>query len=107
MAALIVALYFQDKSVLVIEEAERNIHPYLISKIVEMMKDAARNKQIIVTTHNPELVRQAGIENLLLVTRDKNGFSNVTKPADKQEIRQFLQNEIGIEELYAKNLLEV
>ncbi len=107
IAALIVALYFQEKSVLAIEEAERNIHPYLISKIVEMMKDASKNKQIIVTTHNPDLVRQAGIENLLLVTRDKNGFSNISKPADKREIRQFLQNEIGVEELYAKNLLEV
>lgn len=107
VTALIVALYFENKSIVAIEEAERNIHPYLIPKLVEIMKEASKRRQIIVTTHNPELVRQAGIENLRLVSRDKNGFSNVTRPAEKPEIKSFLENEIGVEELYAKNLLEM
>ncbi len=105
IAALIIALYFEKKHIVVFEEPERYIHPYLISKIVDMMKVASQNKQIIVTTHNPEIVRHAGLENILLIYRDKDGFSKISRPIDKEEIKIFLKNNIGIEELYIQNLL--
>jgi len=109
MTALIVALYFEKKPFVIIEEPERNIHPSLISKVVEMMKDASQTqkKQIVVTTHNPEFVKYAGLENILLVSRNEDGFSTVSRPADKEEVKTFLKNDIGIEELYIQNLLEV
>jgi len=107
IAALIIALYFEKKPIIIIEEPERNIHPYLISKVVEMMKDASQEKQIIVTTHNPEIVKYAGLENIMLVSRDKNGFSSILRPTDKEEVKTFLKNDIGIEELYVQNLLEI
>ena len=109
MTALVVALYFEKKPFVIIEEPERNIHPSLISKVVEMMKDVSQTqrKQIIVTTHNPEFVKHAGLENILLVSRNEDGFSTVSRPADKEEVRTFLKNNIGIEELYIQNLLEV
>jgi predicted ATPase len=107
ITAIIVALYFEKKALTIIEEPERNIHPYLISKVVDMMKDASQKKQIIVTTHNPEIVKYAGLGNILLVSRDEKGFSTVSRPGDKEEVKTFLQNEIGIEELYIQNLLEV
>lgn len=107
ITALIIALYFERKLLTIIEEPERNIHPYLISKVVEMMKDASRSKQIIVTTHNPEIVKYAGLNNLLLISRDEKGFSKVSKPIEKKELETFLKNEIGIEELYVQNLLGI
>lgn len=108
ITALIIALYFEEKPVIAIEEPERNIHPYLISKVVDMMKDVSERfeKQIIVTTHNPEMVKYAGIENILLVHRDDNGFSQISRPSEKEEVKIFLENEMGIEELYVQNLLE-
>ena len=107
ITALIIALYFEKKSFIIVEEPERNIHPSLISKVVGMMKDASQKKQIVVTTHNPEFVKYAGLENILLVSRDENGFSSIFRPADREEIKTFLKNDIGIEELYIQNLLEV
>ncbi len=107
IAALIIALYFEKKPLTIFEEPERNIHPYLISKVVDMMKDVSQQKQIIVTTHNPEIVKYAGLDNILLVSRDEQGFSIVSRPEDKEGIKTFLENEIGIEELYIQNLLEV
>ncbi|HOV21955.1 MAG TPA: AAA family ATPase [bacterium] len=101
--ALIIALYFEKKPITIIEEPERNIHPYLISKVVEMMKDVTT--QVIVTTHNPEIVKHAGLENILLISRDKNGFSVISKPQEKEDVKIFLENELGIEELYVQNLL--
>ena len=108
ITALIIILYFEKNPLVIIEEPERNVHPYLISKIAEMMKDvsATLKKQIIVTTHNPEIVRYAGIENILLVQRDNEGFSKISKPCKKDEVKIFLENEMDIEELYVQNLLE-
>lgn len=55
ITALIVALYFEEKLLTIIGEPERNIHPYLISRLIDMMKDASQKKQIIITTHNPNV----------------------------------------------------
>lgn len=104
--ALITALYFEEKGLTIIEEPERNIHPHLMSRAVNMMKDASEKKQIIVTTHNPEIIKHADLKDIFLVSRDKDGFSKITKPSEKEEIKIFLENDLGIEELYIQNLLE-
>jgi predicted ATPase len=105
ITALVVALYFEKKSIAVIEEPERNVHPYLISRITAMMKDASRQKQVIVTSHNPEVVRNTDIADVLLVSRDAGGFSTISNPAEREDVKVFLQNEMGLEELFAQNLL--
>jgi len=104
--ALLIALYFEEKSLSIIEEPERNLHPYLISKVMDMMKDASKNKQIIVTTHSPEVVKHADLENILLVSRNKEGFSTISRPSKKKEVKIFLKNQMGLDELYIQNLLE-
>ena len=106
ITALIIAMYFEKNPITIIEEPERNIHPHLISKLVGMMKDSSQNKQLIVTTHNPELIKYADLEDILLVKRDNNGFSVIIKPYQKENVQIFLENELGIENLFVQNLLE-
>src|SRR5512136_133632 len=103
--ALIIALYFEDKPFIIIEEPVTHIHPFLIGRVITMMKESSSGKQIMITTHNTEVVKHAPIEDLLLVSRDTDGFSIVSRPADKEEVTTFIENEIGIEELYIQNLL--
>lgn len=106
LVALVVALFFETRPVAVIEEPERNIHPHLIARLMELVKDASKRRQIILTTHNPELVKHASLEDLLLVTRGGDGISAVSRPSDSSQIREFLTREIGIEELFAGGALE-
>ena len=107
ITAIILALYFEKKSVIVLEEPERNIHPYLMASLIHMIKDATEHKQIFMTTHHPEIVKYANIDELMLVSRDSNGFSTISKPSENEEIKTFLKNEIGIEELYIQNFLNL
>ncbi len=107
ITALIIALYFEEKRIAIIEEPERNIHPHLISRVVEMLNDASSKKQVIITTHNPEIVKHIDLKNLFLVYRDKDGFSKISKPIEKEEVKTFLSNDMGIDDLYIQNLLEV
>lgn len=102
---LIIAMYFEKNSSAIFEEPERRLHPNLISRVVEMMKDASYHKQIILSTHNPEAVKHSNIKDLLLVTRNQEGYSTLSKPHEALEIKTFLENEIGIEELYIQNML--
>jgi predicted ATPase len=106
LTALSILLFFENKPLKIIEEPERNIHPHLISKVMNLMRDASTESQIITTTHNPEIVRYSSIDDLILVTRNSFGDSVLSKPAEKEEVRHFLKNNLGIEELYIQNILE-
>lgn len=105
--ALIIALYFEEKPFIIIEEPVSHIHPFLVGRLIAMMKEASLKKQILLTTHSSEVVRHTGLTDILLISRDNEGFSVVSRPADKEEVRTFLENEIGIEELYIQNLLGI
>ncbi len=107
--ALIIALYFEEKQLIIIEEPEKAIHPHLIFKVIELMKSVSEtgNKQIIIATQNPEIVKYAELENLLFVSRNKEGFTTITKTSEKKEVKLFLENEIGIEELYVQELIGI
>ena len=107
LTALILALYFDKAPIVIIEEPERNSHPRLISKVAAMLADASKQKPVIVTTHNPELVKHARIEDLLLVHRDADGFSRISRPAENEQLRTFLENDLGVEDLYVQDLLGV
>ena len=103
--ALICALYFQGDPLAIIEEPERNIHPSLMDRVVDMMKDASNNKQIIATTHSTEMIRHVGIENILLIRRNEKGNSEIIKPGNQEEVKEFLENDMDIGDLFAQNML--
>ena len=105
--AMVAALFFEKGELAVFEEPERNMHPQLIGRLVQMMKEASENKQIILTTHNPEMLRHSDLDDILLIQRDDDGNSTVTRPADSATLKIFLENELGIEDLFVQNLLAI
>ena len=105
VVGLILALYFQFSQLTIIEEPERNIHPSLMSQIVASMEVASDKRQVIVTTHNPEIIRYTNINNILTVRRDDHGNSEIVRPCDQEDVKDFLENDMDIKELYVQNLL--
>jgi predicted ATPase len=108
LVALIVALWVAPasrRSVVIVEEPDRNLHPHLIEQLVALFREISDRRQILFTTHNPEVVRHTPVENLLLVSRDKEGFSVISRPASNEQVQHFLKGEMGLDELFVENLL--
>jgi predicted ATPase len=105
IAAIIAALYFTPKDVIIIEEPERNLHPQLISRLLQMFTEVSAKKQLLLTTHNPEVVRHAEHADLMLVSRSQEGFSRLSRPSDMEQLKSFLTADMGMEELFVQNFL--
>jgi predicted ATPase len=103
--ALIISLYFQNDDLVVIEEPERNIHPALISKMVKLLLESSKKKQIIVTTHSPELLRKSPLSNDILIKRDEDGFSVPFRVSEGEVAKRFLEDEVGVDVLFINELL--
>lgn len=107
LVALLIALYFESKPVIAFEEPDNNLHPHLISRLIAMMEEQSRHKQVFMTTHNVEMIRHTNLSDIYLVARNREGFSEISKPGEKEEIQVFLRNQMGIEDLFVQNLLEI
>lgn len=105
VVAVLIALYFDDRPVIAFEEPATSLHPKLISQLMQMMREASEEKQIFLTTHNPEVIKHVELDNIYLVSRDEDGFSQISKPVDKKEVRIFLENDLGVDDLFVQNLL--
>ena len=106
MLAIIIALYFEGSSgIIVIEEPERNLHPQLMSKIVEMAQEMSKEKQIIITTHNPELVKYSEVNDILFAQRTFEGFTKISRPSNNEMVQKFINSDLGLEDLFVKDLL--
>ncbi|MEN6443335.1 MAG: AAA family ATPase [Methanoregula sp.] len=103
--ALIIVLYFEERPFIIIEEPASHIHPFLVSRVIAMMQESSRREQVMITTHSTEVVKHACLDDILLISRDSEGYSVISRPADKEEVKTFLENEIGIDDLYVQNLL--
>ena len=103
--ALVVALFFQKQNQFAIfEEPERHIHPKVLSGLMELFKEVSERRQILMTTHNQQLVRHAGLENILVISRDDDGFSQITKPTDRKHVSVLLEHEVfSIDELFVRD----
>jgi len=57
LLGLLLAVYQRGRhSVIAIEEPEATVHPAITEMVVEVLMDAANEKQILVTTHSPDIL---------------------------------------------------
>jgi len=75
MLGLLLAVFqLGPASVLSIEEPEATVHPAVTEQIVEVLRDASRQRQILITTHSPDLLDypEIGDESIRVVTKERN-----------------------------------
>lgn len=106
LLAIIIALYFEDMSnIIILEEPERNIHPRLLVNLLASAEDVSDEKQIIITTHNPEFLKHINIESVRLIQRDSQGYTLTSAPTNSKTVKYFIQNDLGLDDLFLQDML--
>ena len=106
MLTMIIALYFDEPTgVIALEEPERSLHPKLLKKLLAMVREVSKERQVIITTHNPELLKHSPLEAIIFAKRQKDGFTTVLYPKNSESVRIFLDHELGIDDLFIQDLL--
>ncbi len=87
LAVLVAALQYMDipdsSKVIGIEEPEAAIHPAAMAVLLDALREASVNTQILITTHSPDLLDRVDMEtDTLFVVSDVTG-STVIAPIDR------------------------
>ena len=104
LAALLLQPARTMPNVIILDEPELGLHPYAITQLAEMIKDASIHTQIIIATQSKDLVDHFDIGNISVVEMDKETqATSVTHLSDK-EYHLWLQN-YTVSELWDKNII--
>lgn len=92
MFAYLVLLYDpRPHPLLAIEEPENQLYPELLHELVEEFRDyARRGGQVFVSTHSPEFLNGARLEEIYWLVKDR-GFSTVQRASDNELLRQLVE----------------
>lgn len=68
LIGLLVALFqHPSPSLIAIEEPELTIHPGALAVLADLLREATRRTQIVVTTHSPDLIDRISVEDIRAV----------------------------------------
>ncbi|MDQ6693945.1 MAG: AAA family ATPase [Chloroflexota bacterium] len=93
MLAYLIVLYDPTPPQLIgIEEPENQLHPRLLRELAEECRAASARSQLMVTTHSPFFVDGLMSDEVWVLYRDTEGYTQATRTSDMQGIRGFLDN---------------
>jgi predicted ATPase len=91
MLSYLVALYDPDPPQFIgIEEPENFLHPRLLPELAEECRKASEHSQLLVTTHSPFFLNSARANEVRVLYRDENGYTQVKLAGDISGVKEFL-----------------
>lgn len=94
LLGLLLAVYQPGTSSLIaIEEPEATVHPAIAELVLQMLQDASREHQVLVTTHSPDILDAKDLDEsqIRVVTREGSGtVVSRLESTSRQAIRERL-----------------
>ncbi len=90
-----------------IEEPENNLHPRLLPELCEECRNATAQTELMVTTHSPFLVNGLRPEELWILYRDEQGFTQARRASDMPGIKEFMAEGALLGQLWMEGYFEV
>lgn len=92
MLAYLTVLYDPEPPRLIgIEEPENFLHPRLLPELAEECRAAAERSQLLITSHSPFLINAMRPEEVRVLYRDEQGFTQAVRACDIQGIPEFVR----------------
>lgn len=108
MLAYLTILYDPSPPQLVgIEEPENHLHPRLLPELAEECRAATASTQLMVTTHSPFFVDGLKPEEVWVLYRDENGFTQAKRTSEMQGVEEFIQNGALLGQLWMEDYFDV
>jgi len=91
--------------IIIIDEPELGLHPFAITIFAELVKKAAVNKQIILSTQSAELLNHFEPEDVVVVDKTENGsdFKRIYDRLTPEQLADWL-DDYSLGELWNKNI---
>lgn len=92
MLAYLTVLYDPEPPRLIgIEEPENFLHPRLLPELAEECRAASEHSQLLVTSHSPFFLNAMGADDVRVLYRDEQGFTQAVRASDIQGIPEFIK----------------
>ena len=90
--------------VIILDEPELGLHPYAITQLAEMIKDASIHAQVIIATQSKDLVDHFDIDNISVVEMDEKTQSTTVNHLNEEDYKLWLEH-YTVSELWDKNII--
>ncbi len=91
-------------SVIIIDEPELGLHPYAVSQLSEMIKEASIHCQVIVASQSKDLVDCFDIDNISIVEMDEGNKCTTITRLNQEDYKLWMEH-YSISELWDKNII--
>ncbi|MCX7735759.1 MAG: AAA family ATPase [Candidatus Kapabacteria bacterium] len=101
MLAYLIILYDPEPPQLIgIEEPENHLHPSLLPILAEECRASAEISQLMVTTHSPFFVNGLKSNELWILYRDNNGYTQAKRADQIKGIKEFMEEGAQLGQLW-------
>jgi predicted ATPase len=108
MLAYLTLLYDPEPPQLIgIEEPENQLHPRLLPELAEECRGAAAVSQLMVTTHSPFFVNALRAEEVWVLYRTNDGYTQARRASEMRGVKEFLDNGALLGDLWMEGQFEV
>ena len=108
MLAYLTLLHDPDLPQLIgIEEPENQLHPRLLPELAEECRSAAAASQLLVTTHSPFFVNPLRPEEVWVLYRTEQGFTQARRASEMRGIKEFMAEGALLGQLWMEGHFEV
>lgn len=90
--------------VIILDEPELGLHPYAVTQLAEMIKDASIHSQVIIATQSKDLVDHFDIGDISVIEMNKETQSTSVTRLSDEEYHLWLQK-YTVSELWDKNII--
>ena len=107
MLAYLTVLYDPDPPQLIgVEEPENHLHPRLPLELSEECRSASGRSQLMVTTHSPFFINGLKPQEVWVLYRDNEGFTQAKKVEEMQGIKDFMAHGAQLGDLWMEGFFE-
>jgi predicted ATPase len=102
LATLLLQPFYMMSDTVLIDEPELGLHPYALAVLADLIKRAAEQKQLIISTQSIELIDHFAANDIIVVDRVQD--NSTFKRLDEEKLKDWLED-YSLGELWKQNII--